>query len=286
MANNNKSLTTRKLEYDKIVEFRKLHSIDYLNNIAKLMGYTTISEVFDDGWPITELKKYSDEASKLTWGADIPNRYWKFMCREVCNEYLTEKYGSPKDYFNTEVFIKRRVTNIGNTMETRYGYRNPGQSPEHRELMKKGSNCKNPFSSDSFKYNSYIRGKTVLPEDKIAYDEYRKKVDKLTDINKQNLPFTGICYYTELPIFKYDGNKTINRNDWNMATIDHKISVIAGFLRGISPEIISSVDNLCWCSKYFNSFKGSKCEDEIRLSGLIERFKEVIKKYYASSEGD
>jgi hypothetical protein len=66
MANNNKSLTTRKLEYDKIVEFRKLHSIDYLNNIAKLMGYTTISEVFDDGWPITELKKYSDEASKLT----------------------------------------------------------------------------------------------------------------------------------------------------------------------------------------------------------------------------
>ena len=66
MANNNKSLTTRKLEYDKIVEFIKLHSIDYLNNIAKLMGYTTISEVFDDGWPITELKKYSDEASKLT----------------------------------------------------------------------------------------------------------------------------------------------------------------------------------------------------------------------------
>lgn len=30
-----------------------------------------------------------------------------------------------------------------------------------------------------------------------------------------------------------------------MATIDHKISVVAGFLRGISPEIISSVDNLC-----------------------------------------
>ena len=64
--NTTEALQTRKLKYDKIIEFRKSHSIDYLNNIAKLMGYTTISEVFDDGWPITELEKYSDEASRLT----------------------------------------------------------------------------------------------------------------------------------------------------------------------------------------------------------------------------
>ena len=44
---------------------------------------------------------------------------------------------------------------------------------------------------------------------------------------------------------KFDGNKEINRNDYNLATIDHKISVLAGYLRGISPEIISDVNNLC-----------------------------------------
>ena len=134
---------------------------------------------------------------------------------------------------------------MGDTMEAKYGYRNPGQSAEHKLLMSKGSECKNPFASDAFKYNSYIRGKTVLPEDQEAFNKYKLQVDKLTNINKQQVPFTGVCYYTGFPIYKYDGNKKVNRNDWNMATIDHKISVIAGFLRGLSPEIIADKDNLC-----------------------------------------
>jgi len=43
------------------------------------------------------------------------------------------------------------------------------------------------------------------------------------------VPFDGICYYTGDTIYKYDGNNKVNRNDWNCATIDHKISVLKGF---------------------------------------------------------
>lgn len=161
-------------------------------------------------------------------------------------------------------------------MENKYGYRNYGQSPEHREAMRKGSNCKNPFSSQKFRYHEYIRGKKVLPQQEADYEIYKLEVEKLTELNRPNVPFTGHCYYTNIPIYRYDGNKKINRNDYNLATLDHKISVLSGFLRGISPEIISSVDNLCWCSKYFNTFKRELNEDEIRLSGMVERFNEVL----------
>ena len=269
--------------YNKVVEFRKSHQTEYLNNLAALMGYVSIDEVFSAGYPISEIEKFSDKASILTWGDNLPKKCWRFNCREICNEQLTAKYGSPQIYFKSEKFVARKIKKMGDTMESLYGYRNQGQSLEHRIAMSKGSNCKNPFASDKFKYNEYIRGKGVLPESKSDFEIYKTKVEELTNINRNLIEFTGRCYYTGQPIYKYDGNKSVNRNDWNMATIDHKISVLAGYLKGLSPEIVADVSNLCWCSKYFNSFKGAKCEAEIRLSGMIERFNEVIKKYYETN---
>ncbi len=262
--------------YEEIKLFRETHKEIYLNTIARLMGYTTIEEVFNDGWPVSELEKYSDEASKIVWGDLIPKTNWRFPCRELANELLTTLYGSSKAYSKMPNTVNRKVKKMGDTMEATYGYRNPGQSPEHKEAMRKGSNCKNPFSSAEFKFRSYVRGKTCKPGDEEKFKNYCKEVERLTEFNRELVPFDGKCYYTGIPIFRYDGNKKVNRNDYNMATLDHKISVLGGFMRGLSPEIISSIDNLCWCSKYFNSFKESKCEDEIRLSGMIERFNEVL----------
>lgn len=248
----------------------------YLQLLASKFNCKTIEEVFEKGYPILDLEKVNDEVSKETWGDNIPQINWKFNCREICNNLLTELYGSPKIYFKTKAFIDRKVNRAGDTMEKIHGFRNPGQSIEHREAMKKGPKCTNPFSTLNFKYSEYIKGKTVLPEDENDFILYKLKVEELTKISREKLEFTGKCYYTGIDIFKFDGNKTINRNDYNLATIDHKISVLAGYLRGISPEIISDVNNLCWCSKYFNSLKKEKCEDEIRLSGMIERFNKAM----------
>lgn len=76
-----------------------------------------------------------------------------------------------------------------------------------------------------------------------------------------------------MPIIKFEKGKT-NPNDENLASIDHKESILSGFLRKADPKEIGGVNNLCWTSRHFNSFKGSKSEIELRLSGIIERYKE------------
>ena len=58
--------------YNKVVEFRKSHQTEYLNNLAALMGYVSIDEVFSAGYPISEIEKFSDKASILTWGDNLP----------------------------------------------------------------------------------------------------------------------------------------------------------------------------------------------------------------------
>lgn len=102
---------------------------------------------------------------------------------------------------------------MGDTMYERYGYRNPGESLEHRSKMSKGSSCTNPFSGDSFSIRAYIRGVSTLPEDGEKYTKYRIEVDRLTNINKKEIEFTGVDYYTGDIIYKYDGNNKVNRND-------------------------------------------------------------------------
>lgn len=260
---------------EQIQKSRDEHEDEYIINLVKLAGYESLDDVFNKGVPITELESFSDEASLMTWGDSKPNRYWRWPCREVISNRIIEKFGSTKAYQNSPQFIKRKTEKIENTNFERYGWKNPGQSEEHKMLMRKGPKCKNPFSSKEFRYSEYIKGKSPLPDDIADFKEYRKKVDKLTAEVRESVEWTGKCYYTGIDIYRYDGGKFINRNDYNLATIDHKISVLGGYLRGISPEIIASKDNLCWCSKHFNSLKGYKCEDECRLSGMIERYKEV-----------
>lgn len=262
--------------YNEIKKQKEELLDNYLTLMASKFNCDTIQDVFKQGYPIIDLERFNDEVSKEVWGDKLPETNWKFNCRVICEDVLTKMYGNYKLYFNTPEFIKRKTSKIENTNLKLYGWKNPGQSDEHKNAMKKGPKCTNPFSTLDFKYKEYIKGKTVLPDDQQEYNLYRLKVERLTAINKNKLEFTGKCYYTGIDIFKFDGNKTVNRNDYNLATVDHKISVLAGFIRGLSPEVVSDIGNLCWCSKYFNSLKKEKCEDEIKLSGMIERFKRVM----------
>ena len=52
--------------------------------------------------------------------------------------------------------------------------------------------------------------------------------------------------------------------DREYPTIDHKISVIYGFINNISIENISNINNLCFTKNYLNAKKGGMVENEFK----------------------
>lgn len=235
-----------------------------LNELFKIKcyGYSTI------------YKKYEETLKDKIVNGEIPyvqdpqfEKELDILCKKYINLSLNE-------YIHSHEVHHATYKRSSDTLYRRYGYRNYGQSDTHKKNMRIiNGQTKNPFCSIDFKYREYIRGKSVLPEDKTKYLFYVKKVWNLTNININKIEYTGKCYYTEIPIYK-----NINPNSYNHASIDHKESILSCFLKGLPEEYCANPNNLCWTSKYFNSIKGSKTESEIRLFGFIERFLEIWEK--------
>lgn len=84
-----------------------------------------------------------------------------------------------------------------------------------------------------------------------------------------------LVYNSDVTIFKSTKD---NYNEPTTATIDHKYSVVRGFLDKTSPEYIARPENLAWVSRHFNNIKGARTEDEVKMSGLDTRYKEIFNK--------
>jgi len=93
----------------------------------------------------------------------------------------------------------------------------------------------------------------------LIYKLYYRKVFNETKKFKKELfkNWNGLDYYTG----KYIKNK---RSIKNKATVDHKYSVLYGFINKINPFIIGNIDNLCICSKSINSSKSYKIESTFK----------------------
>jgi len=68
--------------------------------------------------------------------------------------------------------------------------------------------------------------------------------------------WNGIDYYDNECIKE---NLILNPLDRSYPTIDHKTSVLYGFLNDIPPEVIGDISNLCITKKHINSSKKEKC---------------------------
>lgn len=93
------------------------------------------------------------------------------------------------------------------------------------------------------------------------YSDYRRIVDNLTKRNKKKLleDWDGYDYYDKSYI---KDNYILESNDSNYPSIDHKTSVMYGFINNIDPEIIGSIENLCITKRFINSMKFVMNEDE------------------------
>lgn len=145
-----------------------------------------------------------------------------------------------------ENYLKMKAKNHEKIMLEKYGVINWGQTKE-------GGWCK--LNKVPYKKVSY------LTDD---YNEYRKKVDKLTKKNikqcyKDDLP--KYCAYTGIMFADEEGQT--NPNDPRKRSVDHRIPVIHCFLKKMPIEKAANASNIVFVLKYVNSIKSQSTEESI-----------------------
>ena len=155
----------------------------------------------------------------------------------------------------------------------KYGVDNPFKSKEVQDIIK--TILLEKYGVDNIFKNEEIikiikiksektrieKGLQTSTNDKTKYQKYRNKISNLTNKNKIKLfeKWDGLDFYDKSYIKE---NLHLHYNDDKYPTIDHKISVLYGFLNKISAKKISALENLCITKRSINSKKGAKCHQE------------------------
>ncbi len=135
-------------------------------------------------------------------------------------------------------------------------------------------NYSNAGNSDKQKWIMYVLRRGSHPDDRLAYNTYKDKVRQLTRKTQKRIPVPHKCYYTNIPF-----NLSGYNNDW-YPSVDHKISILYGFLNKYLPEQIAKEDNLCYCARIVNSLKKELTEQEFLSTPIINR----IVEYYENQK--
>lgn len=130
-----------------------------------------------------------------------------------------------------------RMARVRQTMLERYGVINNGQLPDARAKLSRRNNAK------------VYR----LPA-RMDFESYSKQVKLFTDRSKRRLPAPCKDYYTQLPFLEELSDPFLMQGDL-YPTIDHKLSVLYCFHKGLPAEACGDVSNLCWTFRWLNSLK-------------------------------
>lgn len=120
------------------------------------------------------------------------------------------------------------------------------------------SNCNLVMGSIEKAKETRISKGIQVPDEKLTdYQKYRKIVVSMTNKIKRKLfeNWDGYDFYDNEYI---KDNFCLSKTDKKYPTIDHKTSILYGYLNNIDPSIISDIDNLCFTKLTNNSKKGSK----------------------------
>ncbi len=214
-----------------------------------------------------EFKQKSKKTLMKNYGVDSYSKTEEFkqkisdkkdeIVKKIRNTFLN-KYGVDS-IFKVQGFRERYLSDLDrieekkiNTCLERYGVTNVSKVSE---IMKKIMDTK---VEKNISINVELLG---------LWEKYKKEVNKLTKRNKFKLfeEWDGFDYYDNELISKYFSLPHTHRF---YPSIDHKISVFYGFKENISPDKISSIENLCITKRYINSIKKTMIDSE-----FIEKFK-------------
>jgi len=169
------------------------------------------------------------------------------IIKQKMKDTCLKNHGVEYSLNRKDVIEKRKQTNL-----KKYGTENVFQNPEIIKRIRK------ILSEKGYRLNT---------EDYTKFDDYYKKCVSLTKINIRKSTFkqdwNGYDYYDGEYI--KDNYQIYKSNNENYPNIDHKISIIYGFLNNINIEDISSVDNLCFTKRKHNASKQSKTEEQYKI---------------------
>lgn len=186
----------------------------------------------------------------------------KEKSKKTCKEKFGVEY-----YFQSDEF---KINNKEKCLK-KYGSEYYVQTEDFKEKYR--NHCLEKFGVDNyFKFDEFKlelrnrlikQGRVVCSDNIKDFSKYKRTCTTLTQKIKNELlnNWSGYDYYDNEYI---KDNYNLSHNSRLYPTIDHKISVIYGFLNDITPEIISSLDNLCITKKYINSKKKSLIEKEFK----------------------
>lgn len=205
----------------------------------------------------TSLERYGVESYFQTDEMREMNRKWMSSdeFRSKSKETSVARYG--KDMFcKTEKFkeiIRENkeviVNKIKKSFQEKYGVDWPSKV---ESIVDKSNKTK---ELNGFK----------IPIDNLSdFDKYRKLVRKITNRNKKNLfeNWDGFDYYDKEFI---KGNFSYSSNHRLYPSIDHKISVMFGYLNDISADDVGDISNLCITKKFINSTKRQLIESDFLI---------------------
>lgn len=212
----------------------------------------------DNVFQNNDIKKKIRESNLLKYGVEIPAQ-----SEEVKQKYkktMISKYGV--EYYSQTDDFKRRYKN---TMLKKYGVENYFYLKSFKKFLE--DNRQKIIEKQ--RQTNEKNGLWVKLTSKTNLEIYTMKVRNITQkhIKKIFEDWNGLCYYTKQKLIPNEEycllNKGKHPNTNKLApTIDHKISIVYGFLNNIPPEKIADINNLCICAKYINSKKHRKIEIE------------------------
>lgn len=262
-------------------------SCEICENISELAIHNYWKNYNTGNYNFYTCHKCHNNKTKMTsmkiWGHEHPSKSDEI--KEKTIKTNLEKYGVEYVFQDDKVKEKIKKTNL-----EKYGVEYVIQSGDIQDIIKRNNlqkwGCEYPLQ------NEYIKNKIkktnierygveyVLQNDSIIqkakntkikkglyssdisdFSKYKNKVYTLTNKIKSELfkCWDGYDFYDkEYIICNFE--KPYHHSDY--PTVDHKISVIYGYINGISPVEISDINNLCITKRYINSSKGSKCDIE------------------------
>ena len=215
------------VECDICKNVKKLKYFKYIRNISRGGYYSCSIKCGNDKRKLTNIEQYG--ATTFVQSN---------IGRQQVEKSIISKYGVD-NLFKSEL-IKNKIKE---TCYVRYGYDSPMKNVH---IINKGLETKK------------LKGIIFNIKDD-DFNRYKRIIRNLTRKHKKKLydNWSGIDYYDNEYI---RDNINLDHNDPLFPTIDHKISLVYGYINKISPYIVGSFDNLCITKRKINSSKNHKID--------------------------
>lgn len=209
----------------------------------------------DNIFQCEETKEKIKSTCKSKYGVEYYTQAYE--SKEKYKEYCQNNYRKD-NLFQVELYKNKSK----NTSIEKYGVEFPMQSKIVKDKLKESFVAKYGVEHPMMLEEIVLKcNSTKIKNGNISkfisdYRKYRNKVQNKTKKYKAELfeKWDGVDYYDNEFI---KNNLNLHYNNPNYPTIDHKISVLHGFIEGLSIDFISNIDNLCITKKSINSSKGS-----------------------------